>query len=116
MSTANLLLRTRFFIMASVWMKKSISFGILFVTKLSLLRRSFSGLLFQLLNASLSVREVWDSITRPVKSHAVSPLTRHRCDVSSALCCPGAKTRKWVPPLVIRFVVIMPVAYSMKIF
>ena len=28
---------------------------------------------------------------------------RHRCDVSSGLCCPGAKPRKWAPPLVTRF-------------
>ena len=30
----------------------------------------------------------------PVKSGAVSPTTRHRCDVSSEQCCPGAEPRK----------------------
>ena len=25
----------------------------------------------------------------------MSPTTRHRCDVSSELCCPGAKPRRW---------------------
>ena len=54
---------------------------------------------------ALSVREVWDSIPGPVKS-AVSPTTRHRCDVSSELCCPGAKPRRWAPQLVTRFGVI----------
>ena len=36
----------------------------------------------------------------------VSPTTRHRCDVSSELCCPGAKPRRWAPQLVTRFGVI----------
>ena len=31
---------------------------------------------------------------------------RHRCDVSSELCSPGAKLRRWVTPLVSRFGVI----------
>ena len=30
----------------------------------------------------------------------VSPSARHRCDVSFELCCPGAKLRRWAPPLV----------------
>ena len=25
----------------------------------------------------------------------VSPMARHRCDVSSELCSPGAKSRRW---------------------
>ena len=29
----------------------------------------------------------------------VSPTARHRCDVSSELCSPGAKSRRWAPPL-----------------
>ena len=36
----------------------------------------------------------------------VSPTTRHRCDVSSELCCTDAKLRRWTPPLVTRFGVI----------
>ena len=47
-----------------------------------------------------------DSIPEPVKSATVSPIARHRCDVSSELCCPGAKPRRWIPPLVTRFGVI----------
>ena len=35
-----------------------------------------------------------------------SPTARHRCDVSSELCCPDAKPRRWVPPLVTRFGII----------
>ena len=46
------------------------------------------------------------SILRPVKSDTVLPTTRHRCDVSSELCCPVAKPRRWAPPLVTRFGVI----------
>ena len=44
-------------------------------------------------DASLSVREVLGSSPRPVKSNTVSQMVRHRCDVSSELCCPGAKPR-----------------------
>ena len=36
----------------------------------------------------------------------VSLTTRHRCDVSSELCSPGAKPRRWAPQLVTRFGVI----------
>ena len=36
----------------------------------------------------------------------VSPTARHRCDVSSELCCPGAKPRRWAPSLDTRFGVI----------
>ena len=38
---------------------------------------------------TLSVREVWSSITGPVKSAQC----RHRCEVCSELCGPGAKQR-----------------------
>ena len=31
---------------------------------------------------------------------------RRRCDVPSELCCPGAKSRRWISPLVTRFGVI----------
>ena len=33
-------------------------------------------------------------------------MARHRCDVSSELRSPGAKPRRWAPPLVTRFGVI----------
>ena len=36
----------------------------------------------------------------------VSPTTRHRCDVSSELCSPGAQPRRWAPQLITRFGVI----------
>ena len=35
------------------------------------------------------------SIPGTMKSDTVSPTARHRCDVSSELCCPGANPRKW---------------------
>ena len=35
-----------------------------------------------------------------------SPMARHRCDVFSGLCSPGAMPRNWAPPLVTRFGVI----------
>ena len=60
----------------------------------------------QWLKTSLSAREDLDSIPGLVKSNAVSPTARHRCDVSSELCCPDAKPRRWIPPLVTRFSVI----------
>ena len=36
----------------------------------------------------------------------VTPTSRHRCDVSSELYSPGAKPRRWAPPLVTRIGVI----------
>ena len=47
------------------------------------------------------VRELMSSIFGSVESNTVSPMARHRCDVSSELYCPGAK-----PPLLTRFGVI----------
>ena len=46
---------------------------------------------------SLSVRKVcgFGSIHGPVKFDTVSPTARHRCDVSSKLCWPGAQPRRW---------------------
>ena len=53
---------------------------------------------------TLSVREVWSSM---------APTARHRCDVSSELCSPGAKPQRWAPPLVTRFGVIpVPRVYN----
>ena len=46
------------------------------------------------------------SIPGPVKSDTVSPTARHRCNVTLELCCPGAKPRRWAPPLVTSFGVI----------
>ena len=40
---------------------------------------------------TLSAREVWDSIRHQIDT--VSSTARHRCDVSSEQCCPGAKPR-----------------------
>ena len=40
---------------------------------------------------SLHVLEVWGLIPDLDKPDTVSPTTRHRCDVSSELCCPGSK-------------------------
>ena len=37
------------------------------------------------------------------KSDTVWPTAHHRCDVFSELCCPRAKPRRWIPPLVTRF-------------
>ena len=54
-------------------------------------------------------RKVTGSFLDPVKSDTVSPMVRHRCDVSSELCCPGAKPRRWAPPFVLRFGVIAPI-------
>ena len=51
--------------------------------------------------------------SRALKSDTLSPVVRHRCDVSSELCCIGAKLQRWTPSLVTRFGVILQV---MKIF
>ena len=48
-----------------------------------------------IVKTKLSVRGVTDSIPRLVKSDTVSPTARHRYDVSSELCCSGAKLRRW---------------------
>ena len=45
------------------------------------------------------------SIPGPVKSDTVSLPARHRCDVSSELCCRGARMRRWAP-LATRFSVL----------
>ena len=37
--------------------------------------------------------------SRLVKSGTVSPTARHRCDVSSELCCSGAEPLRWAPSL-----------------
>ena len=50
----------------------------------------------------LTVPEFLVSIPKPVKPNIVSLTARHRCDVSAELCCPGAKPRRWVPPIVAR--------------
>ena len=42
----------------------------------------------------------------------VSPAARHLFGVSSELGCPGAKPRRWAPPLVTRFGVIPRVLYD----
>ena len=48
---------------------------------------------------SLSTRKIWSSIPGPVKLVTVSPKACCRCDVSSEPCCPGAKSRRWIPPV-----------------
>ena len=52
---------------------------------------------------TLSVRDVWDSITGSVKLDIVSPTAPCRYDVSSELCSPGFNPPRWVSPLVLRF-------------
>ena len=47
---------------------------------------------------SLTVREVWVSVTRQVKSNTVLPTAGTRGDISLELYCPGAKPQKWIPP------------------
>ena len=44
-----------------------------------------------------------DSIPGQVKSVIVLLTARHHCDVSSELCCPVAKPRRWTTPLVTHF-------------
>ena len=62
----------------------------------------------------LSMREIWGLNPGSVKSNTVSPTARHRCDVFSALCCPGAKPwkRAHLSFVVSRFGVITRVDYS----
>ena len=55
---------------------------------------------------TLSEREGLGFDSRTGQIGTVSPTTRHRCDVSSELCCPGAKPRRWAPQLVTRLSVI----------
>ena len=50
--------------------------------------------------------EVLGSLLKPVKSDALLPTARYRCDVSSELCCPSAKSRRWIPLLITRCAVV----------
>ena len=43
------------------------------------------------------------AILRPVQRGAVPPMARHCCQVSSKVCYPGAKLRRWAPLLLTRF-------------
>ena len=43
--------------------------------------------------------------SRPGQIGTVLPTACHRCDVSSKMCCPDVKPRRWSPPLVTRFVI-----------
>ena len=74
--------------------------------------------IFELLYSHLTLTQLLRHCNRCGKSavripfrsnHTMSPTTRHRCDVSSELCCPGAKPRRWASPLVTRFNVILRV-------
>ena len=63
--------------------------------------------LSSVVKTSLPVRDVRGSIRGSVKSNTESPKALHRCDVSSDLCCPGAKLQRWAEgSLVTRFGVI----------
>ena len=55
------------------------------------------------LKQTLTVRKIWDSITKPVKRDTVWQTALDRCDVSSEPWCPGAEPRRWAPPFVTRF-------------
>ena len=66
-------------------------------------KKKTAGRLVATGNISVSAREVCVLITGRVKSDAVSPTTRHRCHVSTELCCPGAKSQRRALPLVTRF-------------
>ena len=61
---------------------------------------SFDNQLAQLLGTSLSVRQVWGSISEPVKIRQCVATPHHRCGTSSELCCPGAKPQRRTPSLV----------------
>ena len=58
------------------------------------------------LMTSPTVRKISGSILGLVKSDGGLPAARHRGDVSSNLCCPGAMRWRWTPPLVTRLGVI----------
>ena len=59
---------------------------------------------------TLSMRKLWGSIPGPVKSTQCL----HRCDVSSELCCPGAKP--WRGGSANRCMLRRHTASTMKIF
>ena len=54
----------------------------------------FDPLVSSVVEALLSLREVCGSNPWSVRSDTVSSTSRHRCDVSSELCCPDAKPRR----------------------
>ena len=57
-------------------------------------RKPITSQMMQSLKTPLVAAKVWGSIPGSVKSDTASPTARYRCDVSSELCCPGAKSRK----------------------
>ena len=76
--------------------KKFISFRVLCSNRL----------LTHWLKTWLAAREVCSSTPGPGESNTVSPTAYHLSDVLSDLCCPGAKSRRWIRLFVARFGVI----------
>ena len=68
--------------------------------------------LAQFLSTTLSLREVRGSIPVPIKSDTVPPTARQSSPLRRffGAVLPGAKPRRWAPPLVTRFGV-MPQVY-----
>ena len=62
--------------------------------------------LAQLLNACAIGAGGLEFNARAGQIGTVSPTARHRFDVSSELCSPGAKPRRWAPPFVTRLGII----------
>ena len=59
-------------------------------------------------NTAIGARGL-DLIPEPVKSDTLLPIARHGYDVSSELCCQGAKLQRQSPPFHTRFGVIQRV-------
>ena len=55
---------------------------------------------------SLWALKIWNSILGSAKLDRVSPADRHHCDAFSELRCPGARWRRWAPPIVTIFDII----------
>ena len=54
-------------------------------------KMKFNQLVGAVFKTSLTVRKIWGSISRPVKSGTASLTAHHHCDVPSELCCLGVK-------------------------
>ena len=85
----------------SIWcfemQKRAVFMWKSFIKQLKHIIIELTGRLAQLLITSQSVREVCRSIPGTINLDAMSPTACHRCDISSVLCCPGAKSREMGP-------------------
>ena len=81
---------------------KSLFWFLCFILYFLNLNRYFDQLVGRVANDTTIGAGGYGSISRPVKLDTVLPPLQYRLE----WCCPGAKPRRWTPPLVTRFLII----------